>query len=576
MDMAFGKFHFRVGKEGSHRLARSDSARSSAAGSDSSGSVSSFKSGDEEISSAISTKLASSGELLKIFSNISVGSFADSNISSDSDSIDAFDFVDRSTSIREVFADLYDGVTDIDDNQASTRHQVYAIEEASRAEPETSEAFDDAGNPYVDPADLRRGFDVSRVFIDGGSSLNLITMPFGLKNAGATYQRMMQKCLATQIGKNIQVYIDDVVITTKEGSTLIDDLRETFDNLDRFCLKLNCSFGVPAGELLGFLVSARGIEANPEKIQAIVTMRKPTKLKEIQQLTGRVAALSRFIARVGEKALPFYALIKQGEKFEWNEEADRAFEDLKHTISTPPILVAPKDKEPLLLYIAATPQWGLDMVGKLHKAWPGGYEYMLVAVDKFTKWVEAKPINSPDAASAIKFIKSIVFRFGVRHSIVTDNGSNFTSKEFKACCAEVGIKLHFASVAHPQTNGQVEKANGVICNGIKKRLLGPLEQARHTWPEELPSVLWSIRTTPNTTTQETPFFLVHGAEAVLPIEIEHNSPRVAEFDEETSRKALEDGMDALDEARDEVLSRVAKYQQDMKNYHSRRLRPRSF
>ncbi|KAK1609005.1 hypothetical protein QYE76_032678 [Lolium multiflorum] len=76
--------------------------------------------------------------------------------------------------------------------------------------------------------------------------------------------------------------------------------------------------------------------------------------------------------------------------------------------------------------------WGLDMVGKLHKASPGGYEYMLVAVDKFTKWIEAKPINSPDAASAIKFMKSIVFRFGVPHSIVTDNGSNFTSKEFKA------------------------------------------------------------------------------------------------------------------------------------------------
>ncbi|KAK1662412.1 hypothetical protein QYE76_050571 [Lolium multiflorum] len=185
------------------------------------------------------------------------------------------------------------------------------------------------------------------------------TMPFGLKNAGATYQRMMQKCLATQIGKNVQVYIDDVVITSKKGTTLIEDLKETFDNLDKFCLKLNptkCSFGVPAGELLGFLVSARGIEANPEKIQAIVTMRKPTKLKEIQQLTGRVAALSRFVARLGEKALPFYALIKQGEKFQWNEEADRAFENLKRTISAPPILVAPKEKEPLLLYIAATPQ----------------------------------------------------------------------------------------------------------------------------------------------------------------------------------------------------------------------------
>jgi hypothetical protein len=97
-------------------------------------------------------------------------------------------------------------------------------------------------------------------------------MPFGLKNAGATYQGMMQNCLRKQIGCNVQVYIDDVVITTREEATLISDLQETFDNLDRSKLKLNptkCSFGVPAGQLLGFLVSARGIEANPEKIQTI-------------------------------------------------------------------------------------------------------------------------------------------------------------------------------------------------------------------------------------------------------------------------------------------------------------------
>jgi hypothetical protein len=100
-------------------------------------------------------------------------------------------------------------------------------------------------------------------------------MPFGLKNAGATYQWMMQNCLESQIGCNIQVYIDDVVITTRKEESLISDLQETFDNLNRYKLKLNltkCSFGMSAWQLLGFLVSARGIEANPEKIQAILTM----------------------------------------------------------------------------------------------------------------------------------------------------------------------------------------------------------------------------------------------------------------------------------------------------------------
>jgi IS30 family transposase len=108
------------------------------------------------------------------------------------------------------------------------------------------------------------------------------------------------------------------------------------------------------------------------------------------------------------------------------------------------------------------------MVGKLHKSWPGGNVYMLVAVDKFTKWVEAAPVTTQDSIAAINFIKPIVFRFGVPHSIIMDNGTNFTSKEFKSYYESMRIKLKFASVAHPKTNGQVEKANGLICNGIKR------------------------------------------------------------------------------------------------------------
>jgi transposase InsO family protein len=106
---------------------------------------------------------------------------------------------------------------------------------------------------------------------------------------------------------------------------------------------------------------------------------------------------------------------------------------------------------------------------------------MLVAVDKFTKWVEAAPITTQDSTTAINFIKSIVFHFRVPHSIITDNGTNFTSKEFKSYCESMGIKLKFASVAHPKTNGQVEKANGLICSGIKKRLLAHLEKAKNAW-----------------------------------------------------------------------------------------------
>jgi hypothetical protein len=171
--------------------------------------------------------------------------------------------------------------------------------------------------------------------------------------------------------------------------------------------------------------------------------------------------------------------------------------------------------------------------------------------------------------AAINFIKSIVFCFGVPHSIITDNGTNFTSKEFKNYCECMGIKLNFASVAHPQTNRQVEKTNGLICSGIKKRLLAPLEKSKHAWVDELPFVLWSLRANPNAATQETPFFLAHGPEAVLPIEITHEAPRISAYDEVTSTEALQDDVNALDEARDVVLSRTTQYQQNLQNYHSR-------
>src|SRR3954465_5268211 len=181
-------------------------------------------------------------------------------------------------------------------------------------------------------------------------------MPFGLKNAGATYQRMMQNCLIWQIGRNVEVYVDDIV---DEGSSLLADLAKTFQSLRSYSIKLNpakCVFGVPAGKLLGFMVSERGIEANPEKIAAIQNMNPPQQLRDVQKLTGCLAALSRFISILGEKALPLYQLMKKSPSFVWTEEAQVAFEELKKQLTTRPFLAAPKEKEPLLLYIAATSQ----------------------------------------------------------------------------------------------------------------------------------------------------------------------------------------------------------------------------
>jgi hypothetical protein len=182
-------------------------------------------------------------------------------------------------------------------------------------------------------------------------------MSFGLKNARATYQRGIQMCFADQLHRNVEAYVDDVVIKTRSPNGLIADLEETFSSLRRFWWKLNptkCVFGVPSGKLLGFIVGDRGIEANPVKITAITDMEAPATVKDVQKLTGCMAALNRFISRLGERGLPFFKLQKCQDKLQWTEEAERALQDLKHHLQSPPILTAPLPGEDLLLYIAAT------------------------------------------------------------------------------------------------------------------------------------------------------------------------------------------------------------------------------
>ena len=163
---------------------------------------------------------------------------------------------------------------------------------------------------------------------------------------------------------------------------------------------------------------------------------------------------------------------------------------------------------------------------------PRGYRYLYVAIDKFTKWAEVEAVRTIPAGSAVKFIKGLVSRFGVPNRIITDNGSQFTSNLFKTYCANLGTQICYASVAHPRSNGQAERANAEVLRGLKTRTFKKkLEACGRGWHDELQSVLWSIRTTATKPTGETPFFLVYGVEAVLPHEVKHRSARVLAFDE---------------------------------------------
>jgi transposase InsO family protein len=138
----------------------------------------------------------------------------------------------------------------------------------------------------------------------------------------------------------------------------------------------------------------------------------------------------------------------------------------------------------------------LDLVGPLQKA-PGGFTHLLVAIDKFSKWIEARPITRIKSEQVVQFFTNIIYRFGVPNLIIMDNCTQFTGKKFLRFCDDYHIRVDWSAVAHPQTNGQVECANGMILQGLKPRIFNKLNKFDRRWLTELPSVIWSLRMTPS-------------------------------------------------------------------------------
>ncbi|CAA0829049.1 Unknown protein, partial [Striga hermonthica] len=192
-------------------------------------------------------------------------------------------------------------------------------------------------------------------FITSKGTYCYVVMPFGLKNAGATYQRLVDQIFKDQLGRNMEVYVDDMMVKIKKEADHTSDLRETFQTLRRYGMKLNpakCSFGVKAGKYLGYMVTKRGIEVNPEKVRAVIEMKPPSSVKEVQILTGRIAGLSRFITKVAEKSSPLFKTLKKSSRFQWTEGAQKAFEELREVLVNLPLLAKPVPGEELILYIS--------------------------------------------------------------------------------------------------------------------------------------------------------------------------------------------------------------------------------
>ncbi|CAJ2653138.1 unnamed protein product [Trifolium pratense] len=758
-------------------------------------------------------------------------------------------------------------------------------------------------------------------------------MPFGLKNAGATYQRMMNKVFNNEIGDMLEVYMDDMIVKSEEEVDHTAHLKRVFDQARKYNMRFNpekCMFGVKAGKFLGFYLTERGIEANPDKCRAFFEFPTPDSKKSIQSLNGMLTALSRFVAKSAQHALPLFKLLRKESAFEWTKECEDALQHLKRALSEPPVLTRPNEGETLYLYLAvaskaisailiketeqgqkpvyfvskalqgpelqylqiektalavvmaarklrhyflahsivvrtdqpikqllarpdmtgrmlkwslelsefeiffesrkalkaqvladfvaemttpSTPEknkwtifvdgssnpqgsgagiilesgegvlievslelafpttnnqaeyeaflaglrlaqdmeaeeikiftdsqlvasqitgeyqtkderlteylnlikekltkfrqteetlskpsivkptevfliceidsdswmtpvfeflntgnlpldkkdaakvkrracayvilngkmyrrgfsipllrcveesevasilseihegingqhiggrslarkalragfywptmqadakehvkkcnkcqrhgdmhlappnelktlsspwpfswWGMDLLGPFPTA-AGQNKYLIVAVDYFTKWIEAEPLANITTFNVLRFFKrNILARFGIPQVVVTDNGTQFTDKKVREFMTRIGTTQHFTSVEHPQTNGQAEAANRVILRGLKRRL----DEAKGKWTEELHSVLWSYRTTPHSTTGETPFRLTYGTEAVIPVETGASSFRTeVPLEGEDNHEMLREELDLLEELRDGVIS----------------------
>ena len=220
------------------------------------------------------------------------------------------------------------------------------------------------GHPWMSFLDAFQGYHQIMLAVNDQEKTAFVTptgnyhykvMPFGLKNEGSTYQMMMTKMFEPQLGKNIKVYIDDMVVKSKMVSEHVGDLRNIFEILREHKLRLNaskCSFSVGSGKFLGYMVTHRGIEVNPDQVKAINNLQPPWNPKEVQKLTGMTVALNRFISRSTDRYRPFFLLMNKWKGFEWTDECALAFQQLKEYLSRPPIMSSPGTDEVLFSYIA--------------------------------------------------------------------------------------------------------------------------------------------------------------------------------------------------------------------------------
>nr|GEU40772.1 reverse transcriptase domain-containing protein [Tanacetum cinerariifolium] len=445
-------------------------------------------------------------------------------------------------------------------------------------------------------------------------------MPFGLRNVGATYQRLVEKAFHKQIGRNLEVYVDDIVIKIQEGM------------------------------FLGYKVNTKGIKVCSDKADAILSLPSSKCLKDVQKLNGKLASLNRAgLILTNPKGTEFtYALrfkfettnneaeykaliagLRIAEQIVVEEEGDTWMTPIYEYLTVETLLAEVnkaravrrscsmhagtrsvvakalqtryywptmhKDERTLIREcqecqvhrpVLRNPQqkltpttspwsfykWGINIAGPFSKG-PSKVKFLIVAIDCFTKWIKAKPLATITGNQVKKFVwDNIVCIFGLPREIISDNGKQFQGNPFKDWYENLCIRQRFAFVKHPQVNGLVEMANQSLGEGSKARL----DARSKNWMEEISHVLWAHRTMIKSSNGDTRFSLTYETEAVVPTEIGMPTLMIAEVDMVQNDEALKINLDLLEERREHATIREARSKAKMEKYYNSKVRSTSF
>ncbi|XP_028078733.1 uncharacterized protein K02A2.6-like [Camellia sinensis] len=452
-------------------------------------------------------------------------------------------------------------------------------------------------------------------------------MPFGIKNAGATYQHAMQKIFDDMLHKFVECYVDDLVVKTKKKENHLEDFRTVFNWLKKYDLKMNplkCAFGVTFGKFLGFIVRHRGIEALtdfladhpipadweiseefPDEDVLFIEVLQPWMMffDGISRKEGagaETSAISVLAIKVNDWRMPIIDYLEHRKlpddslhrtkirrrallfiyyketlfrrSFEGifllclgDEETQQAMEEAHFGIC------GAHQSGPKLHFRVKM----MDVVGPLTKS-SAGHLYILSATDYFSKWAEAVLLKEVKKEIVIDFIKShIIYRYGVPRYIITDNGKPFYNSLMDKFCERFGFKQRNSSMYNAPANGLAEAFNKTLGNLLKK----VVAKSKGDCHERIGEALWANHTTHRTPTQATPYSLVYGVEAVLPLEQQIPSLKIAIqeglTDDENAKLRFAE-LEVLDEKRFEAQQKLECYQARLSRAFNKKVKPRSF